>query len=76
MAAGGWGAAWQASSFSADHAAGGAAQGHYDVGFNNPGRLDVSGNTTALAKDGIILKHHYVFYWRDPSPHPTTIQRP
>lgn len=48
----------------------------YDVGFNNPGRLDVSGNTTALAKDGIILKHHYVFYWRDPSPHPTTIQRP
>ena len=26
--------------------------------------------------DGIILKHHYVFYWRDPSPHPTTIQRP
>ena len=38
---------------SADHAA--RTQGHYDVGFNNPGRLDVSGNTTALAKDGIIL---------------------
>ena len=48
----------------------GAAQGHYDVGFNNPGRLDVSGNTTALAKDGIVLKHHYVFYWRDPLPPP------
>ena len=45
-------------------------QGHYDVGFNNPGRLDVSGNTTALAKDGIVLKHHYVFYWRDPLPPP------
>jgi arylsulfatase A-like enzyme len=41
--------------------------GHFDTGFNNPGRLDVSTNVTALAKDGIVLHHHYVFYWCSPT---------
>lgn len=41
--------------------------GHFDVGFNNPSRLDVSGNVSKLAAQGIILKHHYVFYWCSPT---------
>ena len=41
--------------------------GHFDIGFNNPNRVDVSGNTTALATEGIILSHHYTFYWCSPT---------
>ena len=41
--------------------------GHFDIGFNNPGRVDVSGNTTALAMEGIVLEHHYTFYWCSPT---------
>ena len=34
--------------------------GHFDTGFHNPDRLDVSSNVTSLAKDGIILTNHCI----------------
>ena len=45
--------------------------GHFDTGFHNPDRLDVSSNVTALAKDGIVLTHHYVFYCKSSAAAPT-----
>ena len=41
--------------------------GLYDVGWNNPHNVDVSGNITQLAREGIILDSHYVFYWCSPT---------
>jgi len=41
--------------------------GHYDVGWNNAEMKDVSGNLTALAESGIVLKNHYVHYWCSPT---------
>ena len=38
--------------------------GHDDVSFTNgnPVNMDVTGNITAAAKEGIILKRHYI-HW-------------
>ena len=41
--------------------------GWYDIGWNNPATLNVSGNLTSLARQGVILDNHYVFYWCSPS---------
>ena len=42
--------------------------GHYDVAFNgNTNASMVTSNITALANDGIILKHHYVHWHCSPT---------
>ena len=37
--------------------------GHYDTGITNPDNLNVTANITQLAKDGVVLEQHYVYYW-------------
>lgn len=41
--------------------------GYHEVGWTNPARLDVTGNLTALAREGIILDRHYAHYHCSPS---------
>jgi arylsulfatase B len=41
--------------------------GHHEVGWNNPDRLNVTGNLTALARSGIIMSRHYTHYHCSPS---------
>ena len=41
--------------------------GHYDTGITNPDNLNVTANITQLAKDGVVLEQHYVYYWCSPT---------
>jgi len=41
--------------------------GHHEVGWTNPARLNVTGNITQLARDGIILTRHYTHYHCSPT---------
>ena len=49
--------------------------GHHEYGWTNPDRIGVTGNLTALARGGIILRRHLVHYHcspvrRQPAPPP------